>query len=322
MVAEYSNSFSSKPQHVVWREYYRQNRYGRYLKQDELNWRFRDILFNILTLTAKGKIGVLAKEPVAGRWWELMTHVQEEFALRHGPYPAGFTRDILHSAPYPDFAGALAAKAASAFASRPPYTSPVFIRHGSPQFMTDLYERGQMRVRNASYYKTPDHNGAVRDDELRLHVSLGLDRESMLKVVKDPQDMPSDYKGQRMDFRFDQQRDFWLYCLTSSLKPRLFVDFDATACVVIKDPSEFGRRLRAAGAKYFPGSESQDGQVNYVDPQLPRTPKLFVPMCKHFRYEYQREHRFIWSPPPVTGPISFVDVTLGPLTDIADIIIL
>jgi L-rhamnose mutarotase len=97
MAAEYSSSFSSKPQHVVWREHYRQNRYGRYLKQDELNWRFRDILFNLVTLTAEGKIGVLAKEPSAGRWWELMTHVQEEFAIRHGPYPAGFTRDILHS---------------------------------------------------------------------------------------------------------------------------------------------------------------------------------------------------------------------------------
>jgi hypothetical protein len=102
----------------------------------------------------------------------------------------------------------------------------------------------------------------------------------------------------------------------------LFVDFDATACVVIKDPSEFGRRLRAIDAKYFPCCDSQDGQVNYVDPLLPKTAKLFVPMSKHFRYEYQREHRFIWLPPPVTGPISFVDVTLGPLTDIADLIIL
>jgi L-rhamnose mutarotase len=322
MAAGYSYSFSSKPQAVAWLEYYRQHRYGRYLKQDELNWRFRDVLFNLLTLTADGKIGVLAKEASAGRWWELMTHVQEEFAIRHGPFPAGFTKDILQAAPYPDFAGPLAAKAASAFASRPPYPNPVLVRHGSPQFMSDLYERGQIRVRNASYYKTPDHNGAVRDDELRLHVSLAPDRESMLKVVKDPQDMPVDYNGQRLDFRFDHQRDFWLYCLTSSLEPRLFVDFDATACVVIKDPGEFGRRLRAGGAKYFPGSDSQDGPVNYVDPLLPRTAKPFVPMCKHFRYEYQREHRFIWSPPPATGAISFVDVTLGPLTDIADLVIL
>jgi hypothetical protein len=322
MAAEFTYLLSSKPQHVVWREHYRRNRYGRYLKQGELNWRFRDILFNMLTLTPEAKIGVLANQPVAGRWWELMTHVLEEFFLRHGPYPAGFTKDILHSSPYPDFAGVLAAKAASAFASRPPYTSPVLLRHGSPKHMTALYERGEIRVRNAGYYKMPDHNGAVRDDELRLHVSLALDRDSVLKVFKNPQDMPADYKGQRLDFRFDHQRDFWLFCLTSSLEPRLFVDFDATACVIIKDPAEFAKRLRAAGAKYFPGSDCKNGPVSYVDPLLPKTAKLFVPMCKNFRYEYQREHRFIWSPPPAAASISFGDVTLGPLTDIANLIIL
>jgi hypothetical protein len=49
----------------------------------------------------------------------------------------------------------------------------------------------------------------------------------------------------------------------------LFVDFDATACVIIKDPSEFAGRLRAAGAKYFSGSDSQDGKVIFDDPLLP-----------------------------------------------------
>lgn len=322
MSAYLSYSISNKARHIVWREQYRKNRYCRYLTQDELNQRFRDILFNILTLTPERKIGFLANLPVAGPWWKLMTHVQEEFAIRHGPYPAGYTRDILHSEPYPDFVGALADRAAAAFASRPPYTGPVLLRHGSPQFMTALHERGQIRVRNASYYKTPDHNGAVRDDELRLHVSLAVDRESMFKVVKNPEDMPADYQGQRLDFRFDHRRDFWVYCLTSSLEPRLFVDFDATACVVIKDPPEFTRRLRAAGATYFPGSDGKDGPVNYVDPLLPKTARLFVPMSKHFRYEYQREHRFIWSPPPTATSIGFVDVTLGPLTDIADLIVL
>ena len=315
-------SFANMPLNEFWRASYRQNRYARYLNQGELNWRFRDILFNIITLTTEGKVGVLPVGPTRMRWWELMAHTLEEFYLRHGAYPAGFTKDILQAAPYPDFAGVLASKAASAFASRPAYKQPVLVRHGSPEFMTALYEHGKLRVRNASYYKTPDHNGAVRDDELRLHVSLALNREMVSKVARNPQDIPAGYTGQRIDFRFDHQRDFWLYCLTSSLDPRLFVDFEATACVVIKDPEEFRRRLRAAGATSFPGSLSKDGDVTYVDPLWPKSAKLFVPLSKHFRYEYQREHRFIFSAPPTRGLLSYVDVSLGPLVDIAELIIL
>jgi len=44
------------------------------------------------------------------RGMELWTHVLEEMALRHGPYPNGFTRDILHSEPFPDFVGDLGKK--------------------------------------------------------------------------------------------------------------------------------------------------------------------------------------------------------------------
>src|SRR3984893_6389393 len=84
-------------QHEWWRELYRKNRYGRHLTQRELNQRFRDILGNILVLTPEAKVGFPPVGPAGSQWMELMTHVLEEFYLRHGPYPAGFTRDIHQS---------------------------------------------------------------------------------------------------------------------------------------------------------------------------------------------------------------------------------
>lgn len=101
------------PRHEQWRAQYRASRYGRHLSQEELNRRIRDLLINIVRLTPEAKIGVGLINEVNTHWWMLWTHALEEMSLRHGPYPSGFTRDILHSEHFPDFVSELAKKAAS-----------------------------------------------------------------------------------------------------------------------------------------------------------------------------------------------------------------
>jgi hypothetical protein len=308
-------------QHEWWRELYRKDRYGRHLTQRELNQRFRDILGNILVLTPDAKLGFPPQGLAGIHWMELMTHVLEEFFLRHGPYPAGFTRDIHRTDPIPDFAGALATKAASALESRGLASDQVLIRYGKPEHMTALYQEGRLRVQPASEYLKPDHNGAVRDDERSLQVSLALSRQTILNVVKNPQDVPPDLESQRLDFRFQHTNNFWLYCVSSSAEPRLFVDFNATACVIIKDREEFSRRLRAAGATAFVGTIAREGRASYIDPLRPKTAKIYLPMSKHFRYAYQEEYRFVWESSD-TRPLSYRDIELGSLADIADLVLL
>ena len=166
---------------------------------------------------------------------ELWTHVLEEMALRHGPYPAGFTRDILHSEPFPDLVGELAQKAAAVLSARGLQPGQVFIKFGKAKHMRSLVERGALRVQSASYYVMPDHTGAVRDDELSLPMSLSLTREDVIKVVLNPQDVPDHPIDQRLDITYKAGTDYWLYCVTTSVEPRLFVDFNADACVIIKD---------------------------------------------------------------------------------------
>jgi hypothetical protein len=115
------------------------------------NQRVRDVFSNTLLVTPEAKIGLRTMDANGIRWMEAWTHVIGEMALRHGPHPNGFTRDILHREPFPDFAGELARKSAGVLAAKGLKTGDAFIEYGKPEHMTALYERGEMRVQCASY---------------------------------------------------------------------------------------------------------------------------------------------------------------------------
>lgn len=310
------------PRHEMWRAAYRHDRYLKALTQLELNRRFRDLVRNFLILTPDAKIGVPPMSPDGIEWWVLMTQALEEFQLTYGPYPAGFTGEVHREEKFPDLAGALAKKAASALAARGLKSREVFLKYGKPEHMAMLLEDGRLRVQPASEYSKPDHNGAVRDDELALEVTLYLTQNTIRNVVINPQDVPDDLEGKRIDFRFSRPNDFWLYCVSSSVESRLFVDFNAEACVIIRDRNEFRRRLLAAGATAFPAARGRDGAAVYIDPVRPCSARIDIPMSKHFKYSYQLEHRFIWELPLSSSPIAYKDLELGSLRDIADLVLL
>lgn len=300
---------------------YRDNRYCRHLSQKELNQRVRDVFLNNLRLTPEGKIGLPPMGPEGMRDMELWTHVLEEMVLRHGPYPNGFTREILHSEPFPDLVGELGRKAASVLSTRGLKPNEVFIKFGKAEHMNALFERGAMRVQSASYYATPSHNGAIRDDELSLPLSLSLTREDIVKVVFNPQDVPNEPIDHRLDITYSAGTDYWLYCVSSAVEPRLFVDFHADSCVIIKNRELFRRLVALQSAKYFPGTGFLHGNARYIDPLLPSTAVIDVPMSKHFRYKYQKEYRFVWRPTRPTANLTHVDFEVGSLVGIAEIVV-
>jgi hypothetical protein len=92
------------PRHIVQRRQYDSHRYARHLSEAELNRRIRDIFLNLLRVNREAKIDLGPITPATEIWMEKWVHVLEEMQLRHGPYPAGFTRDILHSEPFPELA--------------------------------------------------------------------------------------------------------------------------------------------------------------------------------------------------------------------------
>ena len=308
------------PRHEVWKRAYRANRYCRHLSQQELNQRIRDVFVNNLRLTPQGKIGLPPMDIEGIKGMELWTHVLEEMVLRYGPYPNGFTRDILHSDPFPDFVGELGKKASQVLASKGLKEGDVFIKFGKAMHMASLYERGDMRIQAASYYATPDHNGAIRDDELTL--PLSLTRDDVVKLVLNPQEVPADLNEHRLDIKYDADTDYWLYCVTTTVEPRLFVDFQADACVIINDKGRFRQLLTQQNEIGFSDVTFQEGDAIYVDPLLPKTAVIDVPMSKHFRYEYQKEYRFVWKPRQPSVALPYVDISLGSLESFAELVVL
>jgi hypothetical protein len=310
------------PRHELWRRQYRANRYARHLSRPELNKRLRDLILNMLTVTPDAKIGLLAMDRVGAELMEKWTHALEEMVLRYGPYPAGFDRDILHSEPFPDFASELAQKAAGRMSQLGLRRGEVLIKFGKRKYMELLRGSGQLRLQPGSFFSRPDHNQAVRDDEMSLPLSFMLTRDQILRLVSNPRDVPSDLIEQRLDIQFETGADFWLYCVTQSVDPRLFVDFEADSCVVIRDRRKFSQRLMGGARERLGRVEFREGRANYVDSLLPKSPKIFVPLSKPFGYAYQDEYRFCWLPEPPVEKVEHVDLEIGPLDDIAELIYL
>lgn len=310
----------TQPRHIQMRRQYDMRRYMRLLSQDELDARIRDLILNMLRLTPNALVGLPPIDNEAVIWLEKVTHAFEEMQLRHGPYPAGFTRNILHREPIPNFASALAKKAANAMSSRDFSRGGVFIKFGKRKHMESLYENGELRVQAASYFRNSSHNPAVRDDEQSLPFSFALSRDDVVKLVKNPQDVPPIIPDQRLDMQLKYQTDYWLYCVTNSVEPRLFVDFDADACVVVRDKAIFGALIKDAGKYAFPGATLVEGPATYVDPLFPKSANLVVPLTKHFRYAYQDEYRFCWVPSAPKASLGHVDLKVGSLASIAEFI--
>lgn len=302
----------------------------RLLTQSELDRRFRDILLNILRLAADAKIGVYPISDGAPMWWEKFTHVLEEMQLRHGPYPAGFRREM-HSPqnePFPNFVSDLAKKAAAKMASQNLKRGDVFIKFGKREHMEALYEAGALRIQPASFFLNKSHNPAIRDDELSLDFSFALSRDEIVKLVKNPEDVGQNIRDQRMDVSLRCPTDYWLYCLTNSIEPRLFVDFNSDACVIIHDREAFGEMLGVASAlnSSLLNTTMRNGNALYIDPFFPSkevvSPNMFIPLAKHFGYTYQDEYRFCWLPNTNQKKLSPVDLSFGSLSKVAELIVL
>jgi hypothetical protein len=297
-------------------------RYMRHLSQSELNRRIRDIFLNLLYLTRDAKIGVPPIDADFAIWIEKWTHVLEEMQLRHGPYPSGFTREILHSEPFPNFASELAERAARKMSSLGLRNGDVFIKFGQRAYMEALHERGALRIQPAHFFSDKDHTGAIRDDELTLPISIALSRDDVVKLVRNPQDVPPNASEQRVDIRITRATDYWLYCVTSSIEPRLFVDFNADACLIIRDRATFTRMLRQASALHLTNATMNEGPVQYIDPLFPKSTRVFVPLAKHFAHSYQEEYRFCWRPPVPIKKLSSRDIEIGSLRDVTELVVL
>ncbi len=278
-------------------------------------------MLNMMTLTPEAKIGLLPIGPEGEKWMALFTHMLEELGIRDPEKGhERILRGMFTENPLPDFAGQLADKAAAIFEKRGITSNQVFIKFGKREHMSALYERGALRIHPAKYYFSKDHNGAVRDDERTIMLSLCVSPEEVKKIVRNPEEVPLYIPYQRVDATVKSKNDFWLYCVTNSVSSRMFVDFNADACVIIRDRDKFRQRMKKISVSNSAGG--RDGNCEYIDNLMPRTIHLDIPFAKSYSYTYQNEYRFVWDAKDGFEASNYIDAEIGSLSDIADLIIL
>lgn len=275
-------------------------------------------MLNMMVLTPDALVGLgSVQDPEAQRWMIRWTQVLEEMRIRYGPYPNGFTNGFIQQESPPDFAGELGKKAANVFTSHKLDPGQTLIKYGNPQHMTALLTRGCARIQPASFFKANHLNGAIQDDELSLSLSLVVSRDEIASLVQNPQDVSENVGDHTIQLNYGAGSDYWLYCVTQSIEPRLFVDFNARACVIIKNKKAFSDRLEHAVASRMASCRYACDKAVYVDPNQPDSANIRIQFAKHFRYTYQREYRFAWMPEKPAKELAPVDVEMGPLDDIA-----
>ena len=324
-----------------WARAYSENRYLRFESRHELNQRYQDLLKNLTILTAVGAVDLTEDQ----HWHRLFRDVVGEMFKRGQP-PVAENLDptVQKAILFPDEDLCMrAAKAVSAI--RAPRDH--LIKYGKLEDMRRLYRSGQVYMNSASFYDQPErHNQAVYDKE-RVSVYKGavihesrktyVQRERFhanpLIVTKPGYDfvsmisVPDATDQDVVVLEIGTTHDFWLYCMSDTLMPRLFCDFEAEACVVI-DRREFVRRMEEQWRRSMSTvGNLAFGPVQYNDPLgafgegawRSRQTNFFT---KTFRYAYQSEFRFVGLPTPQRESLTHIELELGSLDDIGALVVL
>lgn len=288
---------------------YRNNRYLRHLTEEELKERFDDALINILTVS-EGKIGMSPSD----YWYNVFTHIQEESELRYGEIRTKFRKDHGLFTNLKILEG-MAVQSLSKYKQN----ENSLIKFGSKQHMENLYKKGSLRIQPASYFLKENHNFAAKDHELEMTVSFVIspkEAESIAEIG----DGSTIIEDQIIQFTHTLKNDFWIYCMADTVHHRLFLDFTADACVIIKDKIKFGRAIEKEMSLHFPNIQMREGHIDYIDPTQPKTVIFDIPLTKHFRYTYQNEYRFLWEAPIDGKP--YIDIELGSLEHYAELVVI
>jgi hypothetical protein len=298
-----------------WIRDYRANRYLQRLSKNDLLARIADIVSNLMTLGDDGiyrpRFRVRKDHIYASirklNFLRMETDAWEEMRLGgYMPLPALDTKRLQIAKRLSDESWCRRPDwIANSRLSLDKYEQPrMLFRFSKTQWNKEFIRAGRVRISPASYYNDTGAINAVRDNEVRLE---WYDKELIPRIL--------------------EAKDYFCLCLSSEYDYRLFVDFESDSCVAISDPVAFSERLRRAISQHNkenPASriiQMTECPVVYVDPftLLPPEQEFEVQFCKHFRFAYQTEFRFVLTPAEdrQLGPFF---LNLGTITDIAEMV--
>lgn len=301
--------------HDLWRLEYRQNRYMEFLSLDELVERTKDILTNMSILTAEGKIGLHGVNDVGKFWMIVWTHVLEEFVLRYGPYPNGFTDGSIIDTPIVKTTYPEPPKSKNAIDAIGGIKPNQLFKFGKHEYLVDMLKNGRIRIAPASFYSDPSLNKAIRDDELSFQVQKRADNFVVKNIVG--QKIPA---FGTVKFILESNTNYFVHCFAAAYTYREFDDFEADACVVISEPRTLVEKMMKSVKKALPDYDGFASQINYIDPLNCDPESVDIFFAKHFKYSYQNEVRTIWLPKKPIDKLESFFIEIGNMEKYAKLI--
>ena len=306
--------------HDGWRyEYYKQP-YLLLESDDVIIERFNDVLSNGLDITVEGKIAPTPMMANNARFARLFTEIIEEtnwrgILTRHSGNSA---TEQLHS--YFKDGTPLGVKM---FRDKSEVPGQWLLKFSRREFVADMYAHGRFRISPASYYAKGSHIRAVKDLETARNYKL----KAINEVIKGKDEI--NFNGKkipitggvvRLEFKMD---DYYLFSTCKEINRRMPTDFDADAVLVIKNRSDFIRRLRDSLLQALPAWEFIEGEVYYFDPYNDIPSNANQEFWKHISFAYQKEHRCVLRPrvrQPGNRELKPFFIELGSLDDISEMI--
>lgn len=285
--------------------------------------RARDLISNICTLESNGKIGCVEPNSETGLFlWRLFSHLLEESRLRTGSHQGLFRKYGLHEgiAPKPTAPSAPASASILKLSQEQQGTGKLF-KFGKQRWMRSLLDNGDIRIAPASFYNDKSLGHAIADDELSYDLATTT-LEFDILTTHPFQTRLADAFGERevSPQRIAMQTNYYVWCASLRLSPRLFEDFEADSVLVIHDTAEFSRRLMRSISSALHGWRFTPCVVHYFDPYHPSTKTRNVFACKHFKYLYQKEFRYVFLPTSPLIELEPITLRLGPMHDIAEVL--
>ncbi len=308
----FERQYHGVEQHMIIRLEYERDRYMKHLSDDQIIQRANDIMRNVHQIDKIGRITLENRDPRVYYWMDRFSEVLKEVSLRQIPkhiFGSGAVKDY----PYPRD-GVRPTRIAQSLTGIKVTEGDYLVRYGKYDHLLDAYDTGRIRLGPAASYDDPSLDVARKDDEL----SFQMDIDTSVFPVLGP---GARNIGPRFPIKGSIKTNYYILCMSSCLRARLFLDFpDAEACLIINNPEKFKERLFEAIKSKLPQFSQKAKRVVYYDPLWVAPTEIQPIFSKHFRYAYQEEVRFAALPPEPTSDLEPVFINLGSLKDIATLV--
>lgn len=275
-------------QEIIQNEYLK-NRYMRCLSDEEFMNRFNLVFENMCIIDDNGKISLgSVNSPERMFWFQHWIRICAEAELR--TIYANQIANVYLTKKTHQFLEKIDIKKLKQIRSKTEKQNYLY-KYGKEKFLRKIIEDGEIYIRPASFYSDSSLNSAIKDDELRRYYLFNQNYKNVNIKIQLNNENHSINKG---IYKKTINSDYYVYCLAEFFDPRLFNDFDADSCLIIKHPQDFIKKIKnSLAGELFSFS---CGKVKYFDPLLDNPFETTLIYSKNFAYSYQNEFRLAFVP--------------------------